>query len=954
MCGDEVHTADKKQAIAMNHNPNPGGSRKEKQMNAFTKATSVAVLVVLGLALMASAAEPLKPDAPTDLDKLVGQPADLAPWAYAWRADRQVQEQPEAYFIPRRLERLDTVYRTVWSKSTETERARLGRALQLYSDLLPAPKGRLLSALLWLAPTRAQRIELRWPEGSAVPPVEAIEVRVYPSDTGWFGFVRDEILPAPAVSADGRTLTYLNERTDPQGKKKRLFEGTDMVAVFLDPNKAPAGAKYGCPTIHLFLPNTKWITLDVEIEWGFKEGAEQAVFDGRIEAYDGYVKSVKPLPEDKGTTMTGADAWRSAAAAGSARRGIVVSLLHPGRFGSRRPSETRISPLDTRITLWTKGGNLTFLADDVNFGPILVPEHGVFIAKAGSGKTPQAFAAELAAKNPKSLLQVVRAHPEPASCEEVLRQIKLPGCKDGTVIPPVKPFEEPPETAMRVQVPDERWNDAWRRSAWQLRMHKGGWQGLSFEAAPMIHAADLIGSHDASARRFEYWLKAPGNIKPDGDFVDGDGSFEYAASMKYDIGWSHDGTHTGTWRLLGGMADRYLSTGDKAWFEQNRARMQRAADWIVRQRREYLKDVPNRDKLWTAGLLPPMVLGDTYLGKCLWLWYLGNDGLVLDALQRWSAALEEVDPAAAKHYREEAEAYRRDLLRAAEREMALSPVRPTRDGTYRTYVPMTPYRRGSIQKEHFNVYNPEADFGIGALPLFNGIGVLPADDPRLSGHLEIVEEAHLHRNLTAARKQKGLAEEDDVFFNGMAGLAKCSFLAQTHFRRDDIVPFLRFWMNNYAAFVQPHGGMTEGKSLEGYQGSPDDKPGGDLGTTAWFIEQFRNLLVWEDGGTLWLARATPRAWLEQGKKISVRNAPTHFGTVAYEIVSDVDNGKINATVEFPARKAPASVLLRFRHPKSAPIKSVTVNGKPWTEFNKDKETITLKDLTGTVVVTAQY
>ena len=33
---------------------------------------------------------------------------------------------------------------------------------------------------------------------------------------------------------------------------------------------------------------------------------------------------------------------------------------------------------------------------------------------------------------------------------------------------------------------------------------------------------------------------------------------------------------------------------------------------------------------------------------------------------------------------------------------------------------------------------------------------------------------------------------------------------------------------------------------------------------------------------------------------------------------------------------------------------MTVNGKPWTEYNKDKETITLKGLTGTVAVTATY
>jgi hypothetical protein len=247
----------------------------------------------------------------------------------------------------------------------------------------------------------------------------------------------------------------------------------------------------------------------------------------------------------------------------------------------------------------------------------------------------------------------------------------------------------------------------------------------------------------------------------------------------------------------------------------------------------------------------------------------------------------------------------------------------------------------------------DADYGLGPLPVFDGIGVLPADDPRLSGHLEIVEEALLtyspSRGLAKARKQKGLAEEDDVFYNGIVGLAKCTFVAQTHFRRDDIGPFLRFWMNNYAAFAHEKGNMSEGAALGIYQGGGDD-----LGTTAWFMTNFRNLLVWEDGEVLWLARATPRVWLEQGKKISVKNAPTYFGPTAYEIVSDVDNGKINATVEMPTRKAPKEVILRFRHPKTAPIKAVTVNAKPWTEFNKDKETITLKGLTGTVAVTAQY
>ena len=120
------------------------------------------------------------------------------------------------------------------------------------------------------------------------------------------------------------------------------------------------------------------------------------------------------------------------------------------------------------------------------------------------------------------------------------------------------------------------------------------------------------------------------------------------------------------------------------------------------------------------------------------------------------------------------------------------------------------------------------------------------------------------------------------------------------------------------------------------------------------LERARHMLVFEMGDTLWLAKATPRAYLEQGKKISVKNAPTYFGTVAYEIISDVGNGKISATIEMPARKAPKEVVLRFRHPKTAPIKAVTVNGKSWPSYNKDKETITLKGLTGQVAVTAQY
>ncbi len=86
----------------------------------------------------------------------------------------------------------------------------------------------------------------------------------------------------------------------------------------------------------------------------------------------------------------------------------------------------------------------------------------------------------------------------------------------------------------------------------------------------------------------------------------------------------------------------------------------------------------------------------------------------------------------------------------------------------------------------------------------------------------------------------------------------------------------------------------------------------------------------------------------------VKNAPTHFGTVDYEILSQVESGKIAAIVKMPSRGAPGGVFLRLRHPKAAPIRSVAVGGKAWTDWDAAREVIRLHGLEGTVRVEAAY
>jgi hypothetical protein len=112
------------------------------------------------------------------------------------------------------------------------------------------------------------------------------------------------------------------------------------------------------------------------------------------------------------------------------------------------------------------------------------------------------------------------------------------------------------------------------------------------------------------------------------------------------------------------------------------------------------------------------------------------------------------------------------------------------------------------------------------------------------------------------------------------------------------------------------------------------------------------MLVMEETNSLWLARATPRAWLQQGKRISVKNAPTYFGPVSYEIMSDVENGNVTATVELPSRSSPETILLRLRQPETTPFQSVTVNGSAWTDYDSKREVIRLHGLSGTAHVKA--
>jgi hypothetical protein len=532
-----------------------------------------------------------------------------------------------------------------------------------------------------------------------------------------------------------------------------------------------------------------------------------------------------------------------------------------------------------------------------------------------------------------------------------MREVRWWRCPEQPAVPPFPKVEDPP---MRVQLSDARWTDAWRAASHQLR-GRHMWGGLAFEVGRVARQMDMVGLHDEADKVYQHFLKAPG-AKADGDYADGKGALEWATSMRHEMGYSHDGTHASTGRLLFGMAERYFLTGDKEWFRRHRGRLQAAADWIIRQRNSYMKDVSNRNDLLVAGLMPPYMLGDYALPACDWRWYYCDNAFSLQGIRRFADALAEFDAEAGRKYRAEAEAFRRDIRRAVDREAALSPVRMGRDGVYRSFVPLAAYTRGLMLALEFpSVGRPQGDVIVGALPLAEPFAALEANDARMVGTLDIMEEVGTSASavweLEEARKKKGLSTADAWFWSCFgASLPKASHNANIYLLQDDVPNFLRFWMNSYAAMVGSNGKMWEWGQWGQYTECKDP----DNGTAGWFLENFRNLLVMEEGQALWLARATPRAWLEQGKSIVVSSAPTYFGTVAYEIVSRVDEGKITAAVQMPSRKPPQTVMLRFRHPQAKPIKSVTLNGQDWRKFNTDKEAILVTGVQGKATIVANY
>jgi hypothetical protein len=181
-------------------------------------------------------------------------------------------------------------------------------------------------------------------------------------------------------------------------------------------------------------------------------------------------------------------------------------------------------------------------------------------------------------------------------------------------------------------------------------------------------------------------------------------------------------------------------------------------------------------------------------------------------------------------------------------------------------------------------------------------------------------------------------QEDNLFYKNLGAANEPVYAqhANAYLLRDEVKPLLRaFYSLMASGFSQEVFEPVEHRWTWGqYFGSP-------CTDGAWF-ELYRNMLLHEtDDGSLILGLGTPRAWLADGKRIDVKDAPTYFGKVSFHVESHTTENRISASVTLEYRKRPQNLMVRLRHPEGRRLKAVSVNGTNWRDFSPEKEWIVI-------------
>lgn len=83
-----------------------------------------------------------------------------------------------------------------------------------------------------------------------------------------------------------------------------------------------------------------------------------------------------------------------------------------------------------------------------------------------------------------------------------------------------------------------------------------------------------------------------------------------------------------------------------------------------------------------------------------------------------------------------------------------------------------------------------------------------------------------------------------------------------------------------------------------------------------------------DEDRLYLGKGLPRMWVASGKPVGIRQAPTRWGRVNFQLQNHPESKTVTATVDLARSGAPKELHVKLRMPVANAVKSATVNGRP--------------------------
>ncbi|HLW80028.1 MAG TPA: hypothetical protein VKU44_10570, partial [Terriglobia bacterium] len=453
------------------------------------------------------------------------------------------------------------------------------------------------------------------------------------------------------------------------------------------------------------------------------------------------------------------------------------------------------------------------------------------------------------------------------------------------------------------------------------------------ESTMMIADLDRRGYAKEAERSLELFLHYQGTVPLPGNFTTKQGVLYGAGGYEADGYNQHHG-----W-ILWGLAEHYWFTRDRAWMAHAAPHMIEACRWIESQRQTTRKLDHRGRPAPESGLLPAGALEDV---KDFWTW-ISTNCFTWWGLDDAARALQDYGAPEAPELAREAADYRQAILRAYREAAVRSPVVRLRDGTYIPDFPSTVSTRGRSYG-----WIRETLEGAIMLPITRLL------DPK-SQEAEWILKDYEDNRYVSDKFGYTIPVFDQYWFSRGGFSMQPNLLGGplAYLYRDDIPRFLRAYFNPFAAAFDPTlRELCEHPLPElGYFIGDLFKSSDEAQSNGWL----RMMFVMELDGSLDLGRGIPREWLKDGRTIGIRNAPTYFGPVSYQMRSNVHDGTISMSLDPPSRNAPRQIVVRFRHPDAKPIRQVTVNGSPWTDFDADRGDIRLPgEMKGQTTIVAAY